>query len=81
MAEIVGVCHADRDGDCSWSECPQLRDGEPVATGRHCPLDWSEDDYPEGHSPYCHRSCTHPIHDRYDHWAAASNGSSTEEQP
>jgi len=32
-------CHADRDGDCSWFGCPQLRDGEPAATGRHCPLD------------------------------------------
>lgn len=35
-------CHAagrNSDGDCSWSECPQLRDGEPAATGRHCPLD------------------------------------------
>jgi hypothetical protein len=32
-------CHADRDGDCNWSQCPQLRDGEPVASGRHCPLD------------------------------------------
>ena len=32
-------CHAGRDGDCIWVECPQLRDGEPVATGRHCPLD------------------------------------------
>lgn len=38
-------CHADSDGDCEWSECPQLRDGEPKATGRHCPLDnWSVDD-------------------------------------
>jgi hypothetical protein len=36
-------CHADRDGDC-WetSVCPQLRDGEPKATGRHCPLDIPE---------------------------------------
>lgn len=32
-------CHADRDGDCDWSECPQTRDGEPAKTGRHCPLD------------------------------------------
>ena len=35
-------CHADRDGECVWSKCPQLRDGEPVKSGRHCPLD-SED--------------------------------------
>lgn len=32
-------CHAARDGECSWSACPQLRDGEPGATGRHCPID------------------------------------------
>jgi hypothetical protein len=42
-------CHSDRDGDCAWDKCPQLRDMEPrslvsstVATGgtsnelRHC---------------------------------------------
>jgi len=32
-------CHAGQDGDCRWSECPQLRDREPEETGRHCPLD------------------------------------------
>ena len=32
-------CQADDDGYCEWEECPQLRDGEPAATGRHCPLD------------------------------------------
>lgn len=33
-------CHAGQDGDCGWDEgCPQLRDGESAATGRHCPLD------------------------------------------
>lgn len=32
-------CHADRDGDCNWSGCPQAKAGEPAATGRHCPLD------------------------------------------
>lgn len=32
-------CHAGNDGDCSWSACPQLRDGEPASSGRHCPLD------------------------------------------
>lgn len=38
-------CHADSDGDCEWAKCPQLRDGEPKKTGRHCPLDnWSIDD-------------------------------------
>lgn len=32
-------CQAGGDGDCKWSACPQLRDGEPAASGRHCPLD------------------------------------------
>jgi len=35
----VRSCHAQQDGDCSWDRCPQRRDGEPTATGRHCPLD------------------------------------------
>ena len=30
-------CHADRDGECSWSECPQARDNEPSKSGRYCP--------------------------------------------
>jgi len=37
-------CHSDDDGDCVWSECPQLRDGEPKATGRHCPRDMRGDE-------------------------------------
>ena len=32
-------CQADDDGDCEWRDCPQLRDGEPAKTGRHCPFD------------------------------------------
>jgi len=32
-------CRAHADGDCTWSDCPQLRDGEPRKSGRHCPLD------------------------------------------
>lgn len=32
-------CMADRDGDCKDPGCPQLRDGEPAKSGRHCPLD------------------------------------------
>jgi hypothetical protein len=32
-------CGAGRDGECGHTQCPQLRDGEPRATGRHCPLD------------------------------------------
>jgi hypothetical protein len=36
-------CHAAKDGEC-WEPCPQLRDGEPATTGRHCPVDqWSTD--------------------------------------
>lgn len=39
-------CHADRDGDCVWKECPQLRDGEPERSGRHCPRDnWKDEEF------------------------------------
>lgn len=31
-------CQAGNDGDCTWDHCPQLRDKEPVNTGRSCPL-------------------------------------------
>ena len=37
-------CAASRDGDCTHPECPQLRDNEPHATGRHCPIDTSDED-------------------------------------
>ncbi len=37
-------CHSDDDGDCVWAECPQLRDNEPRATGRHCPRDLRGDE-------------------------------------
>lgn len=36
-------CHAARDGECQWELCPQLRDGEPTKTGRHCPLDGEDE--------------------------------------
>ena len=39
-----GHCMSNREGDCNWSECPQLRDGEPERTGRHCPRDTHDDD-------------------------------------
>lgn len=39
-----GTCRSCMDGECFWSECPQLRDGEPTKTGRHCPLDVVEDE-------------------------------------
>lgn len=35
----VNFCHGAKDGECSWKYCPQLRDGEPEASSRHCPLD------------------------------------------
>lgn len=37
-------CKADRDGDCTWKDCPQTRDNEPQKSNRHCPLDKDEDD-------------------------------------
>ncbi len=35
-------CHSCSDGECFWKDCPQLRDGEPEKSGRHCPLDDSD---------------------------------------
>ena len=37
-------CAAGKDGDCFHASCPQTRDGEPVKTGRHCPLDNHKDE-------------------------------------
>lgn len=38
-------CAAARDGECSHPQCPQTLDGEPVRSGRHCPIDsWGDDD-------------------------------------
>lgn len=37
-------CHAGMDGDCVWSGCPQERDGEPMKSGRNCPLQGRHDD-------------------------------------
>lgn len=38
-------CAAARDGECNHAQCPQLRDGEPGNSGRHCPIDnWDEED-------------------------------------
>lgn len=37
-------CAAARDGECSHKDCPQIRDNEPMATGRHCPIDnWDDE--------------------------------------
>lgn len=39
------LCHANRDGECNWIDCPQIRDKEPETTGRHCPIDkWPDED-------------------------------------
>ena len=45
---LTSSCKADRDGDCGWVLCPQVRDGEPQSTGRHCPLDRSATDEQDG---------------------------------
>lgn len=44
QARRLTRCQADGDDYCVWGECPQLRDDEPKATGRHCPLDGGQDD-------------------------------------
>jgi hypothetical protein len=38
-AKPLKRCASGRDGECGHAQCPQLRDNEPAATGRHCPLD------------------------------------------
>ncbi|HFT5239514.1 TPA: hypothetical protein ACGTP8_000247 [Yersinia enterocolitica] len=41
--EPLERCAAARDGECHHKDCPQIRDNEPTATGRHCPIDnWDE---------------------------------------
>jgi len=37
--ELETDCRAGADGDCTWEKCPQLRDKEPMKSGRHCPFD------------------------------------------
>lgn len=37
-------CAAARDGECIHRLCPQVQDGEPQKSGRHCPLDLGEDE-------------------------------------
>ncbi len=39
VAQVGQYCHAQKDGNCIWGHCPQLRDREPEKTGRHCPID------------------------------------------
>jgi hypothetical protein len=43
-SRCINHCQADDDDCCAWSDCPQIRDNEPHATGRHCPLDVSGDE-------------------------------------
>lgn len=36
----VEYCHAGRNGECTWADCPQARDDEPAQSGRwQCPLE------------------------------------------
>ena len=44
MKDKEESCHAGTDGDCEWTECPQLKDNEPQLTGRWCPLDDNPED-------------------------------------
>ncbi|MBP2301523.1 hypothetical protein [Azospirillum picis] len=37
-------CVAGKDGECNHPDCPQLRDGEPAKSRRHCPLDADDED-------------------------------------
>jgi hypothetical protein len=37
LGNAAAGCYAAKDGECSWADCPQNRDGEPAKTGRHCP--------------------------------------------
>ena len=39
LARGWGKCRSHEDGECFWDECPQIRDGEPKKSGRHCPHD------------------------------------------
>jgi hypothetical protein len=41
---LLKRCAAGRDGECGHPQCPQIRDGEPVKSGRHCPLDNRSDE-------------------------------------
>lgn len=37
-------CAAGQHGECCHEQCPQNRDGEPMRSGRHCPLDIQKED-------------------------------------
>jgi len=37
-------CHADKDGDCNFPGCPQIKDDEPEKSGRSCPWDKNEEE-------------------------------------
>jgi hypothetical protein len=51
IQRFVERCHAARDGDCFAKTCPQLREGEPHRSGRHCPLDTWGDSYEDEPTP------------------------------
>lgn len=36
-------CQASKDGECFWDKCPQIKDGEPTKSGRHCPNDFARE--------------------------------------
>ena len=44
LMDALEICHAHKDGECYWEQCPQLRDGEPATTSRSCPLPLDPDD-------------------------------------
>lgn len=45
LGSALSMCKAGRDGECFHSLCPQLKDDEPLKSGRSCPLPhWSQDD-------------------------------------
>lgn len=39
----MGRCRSASDGECNAKDCPQLADGEPARSGRHCPIDHPDD--------------------------------------
>jgi hypothetical protein len=43
-AVTLSRCAANRDGECAHTQCPRLRDNEPIVSGRHCPLDNDNED-------------------------------------
>ena len=45
MTKELTTCQAGTDGECYHPMCPQNRDGEPMKSGRFCPLPhWTDDE-------------------------------------